>query len=61
MFTRLTNYVKGTRAEMAHVKWPTKKQITNLTILVIGASLFVAAYLGVFDSIFAAILEKFVL
>jgi preprotein translocase subunit SecE len=61
MFTKLVNYVKGTRAEMKHVKWPVKKQIINLTMLVLGVSLLVAFFLGFFDAIFTILLEKFIL
>ncbi|MBI2612931.1 preprotein translocase subunit SecE [Candidatus Kaiserbacteria bacterium] len=45
-------YLKDTRAEMRHVAWPTQMQTIMYTIIVIGISLFVAAYLGFFDYIF---------
>lgn len=61
MFTKLIDYIKATRAEMKHVAWPTRKQIINFTLLVIGISVAVAFFLGSFDMIFADILKKFVL
>ena len=61
MFKKLVNYVKGTRAEMKHVKWPNRKQVINSTMLVIAAALAVALFLGVFDMIFTFLIEKFIL
>ena len=61
MYNKLINYLKGARAELSFVNWPTKKQTTNFTILVIGISLFVALFLGFFDKIFSFLLQAFVL
>lgn len=57
MFERLTNYLKGTRAELKQVNWPTKQQTINFTMLVIGASAVVAGFLGFFDKIFTLLLS----
>jgi len=46
------NYIKETKGELAHVKWPTKKQAISFTAVVIVVSLVVAIMLGVFDKIF---------
>ncbi|MDO8555440.1 MAG: preprotein translocase subunit SecE [bacterium] len=56
MFQKLTNYLKGTKLELKQVNWPTKKQTINFTLLVIGVSLFVAAFLGAFDKLFSFLL-----
>jgi len=61
MFNKLVNYLKGTKAELNSVNWPTKKQTINFTLLVIGISLFVAALLGFFDKIFTFLLQTFIL
>ena len=37
---------------MKKVTWPTKKETYNYTLLVIGISLAIAAFLGVLDYIF---------
>lgn len=50
-------YIKDTRGELRHVAWPTQAQTTIYTILVIAISLFVAAYLGLFDYLFTAGVE----
>lgn len=61
MFTKLINYLKGTKAELSAVNWPTKKQTINYTLLVIGFSLFVAAFLGFSDKLFSYLIQTFVL
>ncbi|MBU1178783.1 preprotein translocase subunit SecE [Patescibacteria group bacterium] len=61
MFNRLIDYLKGTKTELASVNWPTKKQTTDYTLLVIGVSLAVAFLLGFFDKIFTFLLQTFVL
>ncbi|MFH1412757.1 MAG: preprotein translocase subunit SecE [bacterium] len=49
---KLINYIKASFAEMKKVTWPTKKETYRYTILVIGISLGVAAFLGGLDYIF---------
>ncbi len=61
MFTKLVNYLKGTKAELSSVNWPTKQQTINSTFLIIGVCLFVALLLGFFDKTFSYLLQTFVL
>lgn len=49
---KLTAYLRGSFEEMQKVTWPTKKETTNYTLLVIGVSLGVALFLGVLDYLF---------
>ncbi|MSR87748.1 MAG: preprotein translocase subunit SecE [Candidatus Zambryskibacteria bacterium] len=58
---RLINYIKDTRAELAHVSWPTRRQAVTFTIVVILISVATAIFLGFFDYIFSLILQKFIL
>lgn len=44
-------YLKDTRGELRHVAWPTRLQTVIYTTLVIAISLFISAYLGLFDYI----------
>ena len=55
----IANYIKETRAEMAHVTWPTRNQTINFTLLVIGTSVVVAILLGVADFVFKTLLKLF--
>ncbi len=57
---KLFNYFKGAYAEMRKVSWPTKKETYNYTILVIGVSLAMAAFLGGLDYLFNLGIEKII-
>ena len=58
--SRLSNYITETKEEMKHVSWPTRKQTTMFTVLVILISIGVAAYLGFFDYVFSIILKSII-
>ncbi len=49
---KLANYIKASIEEMKKVTWPTKKETYQYTMLVIGISLAVAAFLGGLDFFF---------
>ncbi|MEI8123847.1 MAG: preprotein translocase subunit SecE [bacterium] len=59
--SRLSNYISDTKGELKHVSWPTKKQTTMFTLLVIFISIVVSVYLGFFDYIFSVILRNSIL
>lgn len=61
MFEKLKNYFKETKNELRHVKWPSKKETINFTLLVIFVSLILAVFMGFFDVIFTYLLKKFIL
>lgn len=61
MITKLINYLRGVRAELKQVNWPTRKQAINFTAIVIGVSLFVSLVLGLFDLALTELLNKFIL
>ncbi len=52
------NFLRDVKGEMKHVNWPTRKQTVTYTLLVIVVSIFVAAYVGVFDHIFTLGIEQ---
>ena len=56
MANKLANYIKASVEEMKKVTWPTKKETYNYTLLVIGLSLAVAAFLGTLDYLFNLLL-----
>ncbi len=58
----LIQYVKDTKAEMKHVRWPTRKHAVVFTVLIIGISIAAALFLGIFDFIFSdVVVERFFL
>lgn len=57
---KLSKYIKESVAELRKVSWPTKKQTTNYSLLVIGISVAVAAFLGICDYLFADLIERLI-
>lgn len=53
---KIGEYINATRAEMAHVNWPTKQQTTSFTVAVILVSIATAVLLGVADFVFSRLL-----
>ena len=45
-------YLKEVRDEISQVSWPSRKEAINMTLIVIGVSLAVGAYLGALDYAF---------
>lgn len=45
------------RAELSKVAWPKRETVAKLTLVVIGVSAIVAAYLGGLDYVFAKAIE----
>jgi preprotein translocase subunit SecE len=50
-------YLKETRAELKKVNWPSRQEATNLTLIVIAVTTFMALLLGLIDYIFAKLFE----
>lgn len=46
---RFIQYLQETKAELANVTWPTKKETFNHTLLVIAISVFVGLFLAALD------------
>jgi len=57
--SRIVKYLIESKSELKKVNWPTKKETAKHTLIVIGMSLFVAAFLGLLDFIFAKVLSVF--
>lgn len=54
----MLQYIKDVRAEMRHVSWPSRRQTVMYTAVVILVSLATATYLGLWDYLFTAIVER---
>ncbi len=61
MFSKLKIFFAEARQELRHVNWPTRQEAIRLTLVVVGLSILLAAFLGVFDFIFTYLLQNFVL
>jgi preprotein translocase subunit SecE len=53
-------YLKDTRAELAHVSWPTQKQAVAYTVAVVVISIVVSLFLGLADFLFTRGLNWFI-
>ena len=61
IFSKLGTFLKEVRLEMRKVNWPTRKETVKYTIIIIGVSLVVAAFLGGLDFIFTTLLNNYIL
>jgi len=61
MFARIKKFFEEARAEFRHVNWPTRNEAMRLTAIVIGLSLGLALFLGLFDYIFTDVVRSFIL
>jgi preprotein translocase subunit SecE len=50
-------YLKETASELKLVRWPSRQETINLTLIVIAISVFVGAYVGGLDFVFTNILK----
>ncbi len=58
--SKITEYLKDTKAELKHVIWPSKNQTLFYTLIVIILSVVIAYYLGVFDYLFSLLLQRII-
>ena len=56
----LIDYLSASRAELAKVTWPNRRQTIRLTIQVVVFSLIMAGILGTLDYIFQSIVAKLI-
>jgi preprotein translocase subunit SecE len=57
----IVTFLREAKAELLKVNWPSKPQIINYTLLVIGISIAVSLFLGGWDYIFEGILKRFII
>lgn len=57
---RIAEYLRDTRGELRKVSWPTRKQATNLTLIVLAVTIVMAAFLGAIDFLFATLVSLIV-
>jgi preprotein translocase subunit SecE len=56
MANKLINYIKESKDELKKVVWPSRKETTKYTLLVIGISLGVSVFLGASDYVLTYVL-----
>ena len=60
MLLRSKLFFQESKREFHRVNWPTRQEIIHYTIVVVGISVSVAAFLGALDFAFGYILMTFV-
>ena len=58
--SKITEYLKETKAELKHVIWPTRQQTIFYTLIVVILSVVIAYLLGIFDFMFLQGLQKLI-
>ncbi len=53
----IISYLTEVKAESKNIKWPTRKQVINYTVVVIVLSTALAIYVGALDALFAKLLS----
>ncbi len=61
MIQKIKTYIEESQQELKRVNWPSKNETINLTLVVIGFSLGLAAFLGLVDLLFRYLLGKFLI
>jgi preprotein translocase SecE subunit len=51
VITNLRNYFQESWAELRKVSWPDRQTVLNLTLIVIGVSIAVGAYIAILDQL----------
>lgn len=54
-------FLREAKVELLRVNWPSRKQITQYTVLVIVISLVTALFLGGLDYLFSFLVERYLL
>ncbi|MCD6500825.1 preprotein translocase subunit SecE [bacterium] len=57
---KIKTFFKEVWQEAKKIDWPTRQETFRYTLIVIGISVAVAAFLGILDFIFLKILGKFI-
>ena len=57
---KLTRFLREVRSELKKVSWPSKKELTANTIVVLVSVFLAATVIWIIDSFFAQILKAFI-
>ena len=57
---KIFEFLKEVKKEIKKINWPTREETTRYTLIVVGVSLGVAAFLGGFDYIFNILIKRFI-
>lgn len=58
---RITGYLREVWVELNRVDWPTRLELTRMTIVVLVVLLVMSVYLGLFDYIYTVLVKRVLL
>jgi len=56
----ITRFLRETRSELGRVVWPTRREAFNMTAIVLGVTVLMAAGLGMVDWLFSTLFSLIV-
>jgi len=58
IFDPITRYIHDVRAELARVDWPSRKELTSSTLIVLVVLAVLSVYLGAWDYLFTVSVRR---
>ncbi|MEX1064037.1 MAG: preprotein translocase subunit SecE [Candidatus Paceibacterota bacterium] len=58
--SKVTEFLRDVKIEMARVSWPTRMQTARYTLVVVLASLAIAGFLAAWDWIFGQVVTRII-
>ncbi len=58
---KIVTFLKEVRLETRKVNWPSRKETIKYTLIIVGVSIVVAAFLGGLDYILTTIINTFII
>ena len=58
IWERIVRYLHDVRAELARVDWPSRKELTGSTLIVLVVLIALALYLGAWDYLFTVSVKR---
>ena len=56
---KIGNFLRSVRAELSKVSWPSREEVTTMTVLIIGMVIVLSAYIGGgLDTLFRQIIKQ---
>ena len=60
LFQKIKGFFREVKTEMKKINWPTRQESIRYALIVVGASIVMAIFLGGLDFIFITILDRFI-
>lgn len=59
--TKIIDFLRDVKIELAKVTWPTRQETMRYTMIVVGAGIGMAIFLGAWDFLFEWLLKHFII